>query len=54
MKKHNVLFLTARKGPLTTTAKSLVTFGCEILCEGTVTAADYAAEKFDLMESSRS
>lgn len=39
--------------PLTTIAKSLVTFRCVILCEGTAAAEDYAAEKFDLMESSR-
>lgn len=39
--------------PLTTIAKSLVTFRCVILCEGTASTADYAAERFDLMESSR-
>lgn len=40
--------------PLTTIAKSLVTFRFVILCEGTADyAAGYAAERFDLMESSR-
>lgn len=38
---------------LTITGKSFITFRSVILCEGTATAANYAAEKFDLIESSR-
>lgn len=39
--------------PLATNAKSLVTFRYVNFGEGAGVAAGYAAEKFDLMESSR-